>query len=255
MVMTEISREPSPRPYTPPSNVITVLQRLRSRNLPERIEAEYLRDAGIPEGTIARTLFAMRFLGLIDEFGTLSEQLKAIHTSTDEEYQAILSGSIKEAYKEVFNSVDPGQDAQDKIRNVFRRYTPASQRDRMVIFFLGMCREAGIPTLDVPRQRAMGTRTDKPNVRVAADRVIREKPREDTHHTPTFTVPPAIEALIKSLPPVGEPMSKDQRTRWVKMAEAVLDFVYPESEKVTTSEEWQRSVEKVQSLNSPTTGD
>ena len=53
------------RPYAPPSNVASVLQRLRSRNLPDRIDAEYLRDAAIPEGTVARTLVALRFLGLV----------------------------------------------------------------------------------------------------------------------------------------------------------------------------------------------
>jgi len=122
------------RPYPPPSNVTTILQRLRSRNLPDQIDNEYLRDASIPDGTIHRTLFALRFLGLIDEAGWLNEPLKAIHTSTDEEYQAILAGLIREAYKEVFNVVDPSQDSQDKILNVFRRYTPASQRSRMVVF-------------------------------------------------------------------------------------------------------------------------
>ena len=50
------------RPYTPPSNVVAVLQRLRSRNLPDGIDAEYLRDAGVSEGTLGRTLFALRFL-------------------------------------------------------------------------------------------------------------------------------------------------------------------------------------------------
>ena len=32
------------RPYAPPSNVVTVLQRLRSINLPDRIDTDYLRD-------------------------------------------------------------------------------------------------------------------------------------------------------------------------------------------------------------------
>src|SRR6266516_293847 len=91
---------PSPgqnRPYPPPSNVTAVLQRLRSRNLPDEIDAEYLRDSGVPEGTVTRTLFALRFLGLLD--GTIpTEPLRVIARSTDEEYQAILGGLIKKAY-------------------------------------------------------------------------------------------------------------------------------------------------------------
>lgn len=145
----------SNRPYPPPSNVSSVLFRLRSRNVPDRIDAEYLRDVNIPDGTISRTLFGLRFLKLIDEGGLLTEAAKSIVVSTDEEYKATLSGLVKEAYAEVFKVVNPAEDPQDRILNVFRRYTPGSQRPRMVTFFLGMCSEAGIPTLDTPRGRSM----------------------------------------------------------------------------------------------------
>ena len=127
------------RPYGPPSNVTAVLHRLRSRNLPDRVDAEYLRDAGVSEGTVGRTLFALRFLDLVADDGQPTQALRSIHTSTDEEYRTILSGLVREAYSDVFNVIDPAEDSQDRILNVFRRYTPASQRNRMVIFFLGMC--------------------------------------------------------------------------------------------------------------------
>jgi hypothetical protein len=226
------------RPYAPPSNVVAVLQRLRTRNLPDRIDNEYLRDAGIPEGTITRTLFAMRFLGLVDEGGLLSEPLKSIHTSTDEEYQAILSGLIREAYKEVFNVVDPSQDPQDRILNVFRRYTPASQRDRMVIFFLGMCREAGIPTLDVPKARAMSatkaiTETPRRPGAKAAGAVPRGK---RTAIAAITGIDPALEGLMRTLPTPGAPLSPERRKQWLDMAEATLRFVYPETATPTTDE-------------------
>ena len=226
------------RPYTPPSNVAAVLQRLRTRNLPDRIDNEYLRDAGIPEGTINRTLFAMRFLGLVDEGGLLSEPLKSIHTSTDEEYQAILSGLIREAYKEVFNVVDPSQDPKDRIVNVFRRYTPASQRDRMVIFFLGMCREAGITTLDVPKTRAMSatkatTEIPRRTSEKAAGAVSR---REKTAIAAITGIDPALEGLMRTLPTPGAPLSPERRKQWLDMAEATLRFVYPETVTPTTDE-------------------
>ena len=223
------------RPYTPPSNVVAILQRLRARNLPDRIDNEYLRDAGIPEGTVTRTLFALRFLGLIDEGGLLNKPLKSIQTSTNEEYQAILSGLIREAYKEVFSVVDPAQDSQDKILNVFRRYTPASQRSRMVIFFLGMCREAGIPTLDIPKTRSMGaakvtTETPKRTDAKGAGAVSR---REKTSIT---GIDPALEGLMRTLPAPGAPLSPERRKQWLDMAEATLRFVYPETVTPTTDE-------------------
>ncbi|MGD0780515.1 MAG: DUF5343 domain-containing protein [Dehalococcoidales bacterium] len=225
-----INEEMSNRPYAPPSNVISVLQRLRSRNLPDRINTDYLRDSSIPDGTTSRTLFALRFLGLIDEGGLINESLKSIQKATDEEYKAILSGLIKEAYKEVFSVVDPSQDAQDKILNVFRRYTPASQRMRMVIFFLGMCREAGIPTLDVPKARSMTERTTKSEPNKPGARSLPSKDKGKTDRQTMLTgVNPALEGLIRTLPEPGEVLSEERRKQWLTMAEATLSFLYPET--------------------------
>jgi hypothetical protein len=224
-----INEETTNRPYAPPSNVVSVLQRLRSRNLPDRINTDYLRDAGISDGTVSRALFALRFLGLIDEGGLLTESLKSIHTSTDEEYKVILAGLIKEAYKEVFSVLDPSQDSQDKILNVFRRYTPASQRMRMVIFFLGMCREAGIPTLDVPKARPMAERTPKLETNKSSMKGITSKEKTRANRVTALTgINPALEGLIRALPEPGEALSKDRRKQWIQMAEATLMFLYPE---------------------------
>ena len=236
-MVTEAPKETN-RPYPPPSNVISVLQRVRSRNLPDRIDTEYLRDAAIPQGTVHRTLFALRFLRLVEESGELTNALKAVATSTDEEYKTILSGLIREAYGEVFKVIDPAEDSQEQILNVFRRYTPASQRMRMVVFFLGVCREAGIPTRDVPRQRAMGAskgiaKTPSPSPLVKTGRV-------SLRGTGTLRVadtPPALEGLIRSLPPAGTPLSAHRRRQWVELAKATLAFIYPEeSEPDATSE-------------------
>jgi len=230
-MVTQASSKEANRPYPPPSNVIAVLHRLRSRNLPERIDAEYLRDAGIPDGTVSRTLFALRFLGLAKESGELTDAMKAIGTSTDEEYRTTLSGLIRDAYGEVFAVIDPAEDSQDRILNFFRRYGPGSQRARMVIFFLGMCREAGIPTLDVPKARSMGASGKQ------GARPPRIAPKEQASSrirttagaaSQSWTVAPALEGLVKSLPPAGTPMSPQRREQWIQMAKATLAFIYPE---------------------------
>jgi hypothetical protein len=239
-MVTERTTSVTNRPYGPPANVIAVLQRLRTRNLPERVDSEYLRDAGVSEGTISRTSFGLRFLGLITDEGAPTQPLRSIHTSTDEEYHSILAGLMREAYKEVFDVVNPAEDSQDRILNVFRRYTPASQRPRMVIFFLGMCREASIPALDVPRQRGMaearprrtsGARQPSPARRAS-------NTAASTPSGPMSGIPPALELLIGSLPPEGSPLSAKRREQWLRMAEAALAFVYPlEEEEATEPEE------------------
>lgn len=226
------------RPYTPPSNVTAILQRLRSRNLPERIDADYLRDAGVPEGTVNRTLFALRFLRLIDDDGSPSPALRSIATSTDEEYQAILAETIRDVYHDVFEVLDPAQDSQQRILNFFRRYTPASQRERMVIFFLGMCREAGIATLDSPRNRASnvstGPKAGSPKPAKPASRTTTRTPsssgQTDDRGKGLPDMPPALQLLVRSLPPEGTPLSASRRQQWLEMAKATLAFIYPAEE-------------------------
>ena len=225
------------RPYAPPSNLISILQRLRSRNLPDRIDADYLRDSGIPEGTVNRTLSAARFVGLITEGGIPMQPLRAIHTSTDEEYRSIVAGLVREAYTDVFAVLDPAEDGQDRIANFFRRYTPASQRARMVMFFLGLCREAGIATLDTPRQRTMGaakpSRPVSPRTVSGTATPKRSKPSGQIGRTyGGGGAGAALTALIDSLPPPGSPLSEARRSQWLRMAEATLGFVYPETETI-----------------------
>ena len=220
------------RPYPPPSNMVALLGRLRSRNLPEHIDADYLRDAGISEGTVSRALISVHFLGLVDGDGVPTQALRTINSATDEEYQATLGGLVREAYAEVFDVVDPATDSQNRILNVFRRYTPASQRNRQVIFFLGMCREAGIPVLDTPRQRSMR----EPGAARAPSATAKKQPSQASRKVPATGRNPALQGLIDSLPPEGKALSAQQRDRWLEMAKAALTFVYPEQEETNDAD-------------------
>ncbi len=238
-VVTKVVPETN-RPYAPPSNITDVLKRLRSRNIPERIDIEYLRDMGVSEGTLSRAFFALRWLELADEYGTPSPALRSMAMATDEEYRSTLAGIIREKYVEVFQSLDPAEDPQDRLVNFFRRYTPGSQRERMVIFFLGMCREAGIPTLDQPRQRSsqVGARaTGKEHPRSPSTGKGRRSPRTrapgiaptPNERSEMPSMPPALEMLVRSLPGIGSHFPKEKRDQWVKMAEATLVFLYPDT--------------------------
>ena len=230
-MVTEQAGAVTNRSYPPPSNVTAILGRLRNRNLPEVVDADYLRDANIPEGTNSRRLFALRFLGLIRGAGEPSPALRSIATATDEEYMSTLAEVIREGYTEVFVSIDPSQDTQATIVNFFRRYTPASQRDRMVIFFLGMCREAGIPTLDVPRQRSSGASPGVKQQRGANLPIKERRPRQNSgtgSPPPRVTVAPALDGLMQTLPPAGTTFPQHRREQWIDMVRTTLAFLYPD---------------------------
>jgi hypothetical protein len=229
------------RPYPPPSNVIALLQRLRRRNLPERIDAEYLRASGITDSLNARTLFALRFLRLV-EGDSPTQALRSIAKSSDEEYQEILQGLIREAYHDVFEFIDPTEDSQDRIVKVFQRYDPASQRQRMVVFFLGMCREAGIPTLDAPRNRASSASTKAKVTRPktsrsaspASGRAVQEQSAQrqqaDQKSSGPSDLHPLLEGLVRSLPAAGAFFPTEKRDQWLQMMSNAMAYVYVENQ-------------------------
>jgi len=152
------------RPYAPPSHVIAVLKRARSRNLPDRISGDFLTLAGIPSPIAPRTVFALKFLGLTDDNGIPSDSLRAMAAAGESEYRELLAKAVRTAYATDFGRIDPGADNQRAIKDAFARYQPRSQTDRMVMTFLGLCREAEIPVLEAPRKRELmpqGKREDR----------------------------------------------------------------------------------------------
>ncbi|HSW41792.1 MAG TPA: DUF5343 domain-containing protein [Patescibacteria group bacterium] len=143
------------RPYAAAANVIAVLRRVRARNLPDRIDNDFLRVAGVPENVFGRVTNALRFLGLIGPDDRPTDLLRSISSAPEQEYRDLLSGVLHEAYREDFARINPADDTQAQIVDSFTPYQPRSQTSRMVMLFLGLCREAGIPVSEAPRERAM----------------------------------------------------------------------------------------------------
>src|SRR5437870_3488774 len=107
MSMTEEDRT---RPYAAPANITVVLRRCRTRNMPERIDNDFLRLAGIPEGALGRVMQALRFLRLIDADGRPTDLLRSLSAAPEQEYRALLEGAVRTAYSPDFDRVDPTQD-------------------------------------------------------------------------------------------------------------------------------------------------
>ena len=143
------------RPYAPPANVLACLHRLRRMNMPSVITRDLLKSIGISENIVPRVFATLRFLDLITDSSEPTDVLRGLAGSTEDEYRQLLEKTIRRAYADEFERVDPGVDTQERVMNAFQRYTPRSQHNRQVMLFLGLCREAWIPTLDVPRRRGM----------------------------------------------------------------------------------------------------
>lgn len=156
------------RPYAPAANVLAVIERVRRLNLPQSVDVDFLRLADVPEGSLGRVAFALRFLGLTDANARPTDQLRAIARATDEEYRELLAGVVQSAYAVDFARVNVAEETQAKIISAFQRYEPRSQTTRMVTLFLGLAKAAGIPIMEAPRDRA--TQAARPVTRVAVAR-------------------------------------------------------------------------------------
>ena len=143
---------PKVAPYAPLANVITVIRRRRERGILFPVTLQTLGTLGIPEGNQARTLAALRFLGLIDAEGNSTDVFGRLSHAKSEDYQDTLAEVIREAYEPVFTIVNPAEDTDIQVSDAFRQYQPENQRGRIVTLFRGLCLEAGI--VSRPARRA-----------------------------------------------------------------------------------------------------
>jgi Family of unknown function (DUF5343) len=155
--MSVVLEEEARRPYAATSNIIAVFERARSRNLPMKIDDDFFRLAEISDIVFGRVREALTFLAVIEQDGTPTDLLRAMASAGEEEYRELLANAIRSAYADDFNRVDPSADTHSQIVAAFQRYQPRSQTKRMVMLFLGLCRHAGVPVMDAPRDRKMVT--------------------------------------------------------------------------------------------------
>ena len=130
-------------PYAPPATVLGIIRHYRSRDVPERVTPTNLMQIGVTESLMSRTVAALRFLNLIREDMTTTDQFRALRYANDEDYQSVLNGILNESYKEVLDHLDVTTATEREINNAFIPYSPGGQRGRMITMFLALAREAG----------------------------------------------------------------------------------------------------------------
>ncbi len=151
-------------PYGPPATYLLVVRHLRQRDIPESLSSTYLRQIGVADGLVNRTWAALKFTGLIEEDGRTTPAFRALRYATEDEYQEVFRGILEKAYDRIFAVIgDPATATEAQLRNAFTPYSPGAQRSRMITFFLGLCREAGIDVA-VP-SKASATRAERPRER------------------------------------------------------------------------------------------
>jgi hypothetical protein len=219
-------------PYAPPSAVLEIIRRYRDAGLMTPFTPDVLMRAGVSESLAPRTLQALQLLDLVDEkSGEPTSQFEAIRRATTDDFPGTLAETLRSAYAEVFQFVDPTRDNQQRIEDAFREYQPAGQRRRMVTLFLGLCQEAGIiedgPTARAPRpRRREGTRS-QPRAGSPVSRTATGAKGRQPVTGGANGLPPALGGLLAQLPEGSQGWTQHRRDAFLRTFQAVLDFCVP----------------------------
>jgi hypothetical protein len=232
-----------PAPYTSPSAIIHLVDRFRERGLQIPFEIDVLVRAGISEGLAPRTLHALRQLDLIDEQGNPTEALEGLRVAPSGEFKDRFAEVVRAAYAPIFQYVDPATNSMDDIRDAFRVYTPHGQQGRMVTLFLGLVEYAGMIPAREKAPRVVHSGPIKARARGGSrvkTRIVKGngQEREERQSSSAGRVPEAITALLRqALPETGAEWTPDQRSRFLKVFEAILDFSVPVGEPSSASDD------------------
>jgi len=152
-------------PYAPPSAVLSVIQFYRRRDVPAAVTLTNLQQIGVTETLAARVLAALKFLNLLREDGTTTDEFRALRYASEDDYQTVLSGVLQAAYKGVLDHVDISTAGERELNNAFIPFSPGGQRPRMITLFQALAKEAGWPLAVEPKASSPRAITAKPVTR------------------------------------------------------------------------------------------
>lgn len=218
-------------PYAPAKALLSIIERYRSRGLPQPVNAEALARIGVTESLIPRTLQALQVLDLVDEVGTPTETLEGIRLAPEAEFKKRLEAWLKGAYADVFAIVDPATDDETRIRDAFRTYHPVGQQPRMVTLFSGLCAAAGLTADKVPSRQSVASAPSKLRPALTKSPLAflasRSSSAFRSPSSPPNSLPPALAGLLASIPSASRGWTKADRDRFYAIFGTVLDFAIP----------------------------
>jgi hypothetical protein len=203
-------------PYPPAGNLIHAIRNIREKGYAGKLTIEALESMGIPTGNTYRVQAAMKWLKLYNDDLVATELMAGIRKAATEKYPVLIEGMVRESYAEVFQFANPATDSIDRVTDAFRSFTPAAQRNRMVVCFLALCAEAGIALADSPVTEAKVPKSGK-------SQGLKKK----TKSTPPPPAPPRIEQQYGGV-----------------LFHPVIDAVLREAKKLIDNGDWSEDARK-----------
>jgi hypothetical protein len=158
--VTVPAMKPTFAPYAPPSAVLAVINHYKNRDVPPSVTLTNLQQIGVTEGLAPRTMAALKFLGLLQDDGTTTDQFRALRYASHDDYRSVLAGILEAAYKGVLDHVELATAGDRELNNAFIPYSPGAQRSRMITLFQALAKEAGWTLAVTPKASSpRGTET------------------------------------------------------------------------------------------------
>lgn len=193
--------------YTVAPALLAVIEKLRQGTIAGPVDRDLLIRIGVKESLVKRTLNSLKTLELITADGTPTARFETLINARPDEYQEAFAAFLRDAYKPIFEVLDPATATGDELKNAFWGYEPRGQIDAMIRLFLALCSEAGIVTTRPKVSEARDRSTDASRSKGAAKRAGGSGPAQ----TPPPPPPPP-----QNPPVVSDPVA-EAKARYINL--------------------------------------
>jgi hypothetical protein len=219
---------------------------LRTRfkqTVPQKVTAAYLADVlNVGEETAAKIAMpAIRKLGLIDRAGKPQE--RAVRWRDDNRYKEVCAEIVRELYPEELENIAKDENDRQATEDWFAMETAAGSsavKKMASMYFLlrdGTLRKEEEGTKRTFQNHVNSVRPSRSRITKVHDQPYTvqalpgfEMPSglNENQHVPS--IPPALEGLIRSLPPAGTAFPKARREQWLQLVSQALIFIYSDED-------------------------
>lgn len=227
-------------PYAPYGNVLTVIRHTRERGLTEPVTQQVIGAIGVAEGSTSRTLQTLRFLKLLDEEGYYTQNFTVLRSAPSGDYPGVLAQTLRDAYQHVFMALDPAAATEDQLENAFRYYQPQAQRQRMIMLFKRLCREAELMPGGAPEAVKRSRKLSVKRPLNSSNGAWRAQPNsehpsliDDYQALAGLSVSAALtqehlilNGLLKQLPFATKKWTQPRREKWIQAMTATVDLLF-----------------------------